>query len=60
MHLAAQFNQVPFLELLVEYGADIDAVNDERETPLGTAIKYKRTEAINYLRSKGASEKWNS
>lgn len=39
MHLAAQYNSVPFLELLLEYGGDINGVNDNRETPLGLAIK---------------------
>lgn len=30
MHLAAQYNQPAFLNLLLEYGGDIDAVNDDR------------------------------
>ena len=30
IHLAAQYNQIPFLEVLIEYGGDINAVNDDR------------------------------
>jgi ankyrin repeat protein len=30
MHLAAQYNNTLFLDLLLQYGGDIDAVNDDR------------------------------
>ena len=61
MHIAAKHGSIPFMELLLEYGADINAVNDDRMTPLGCALKSKKKSngAIEFLRSKNANEKWN-
>ena len=60
MHLAAKYGQIPFLELLIEYGGDINGVNDSRKTPLGCAMDAKKKNVISYLQSKNAREKWNS
>ena len=38
------------MKLLIEYGGDINGINDKRETPLGMAIKHKREEAIKFLK----------
>ena len=46
MHIAARSGHVPFLSLLLEYGADVNAANDDSMTPLGCAMKSKKTEAI--------------
>ena len=43
MHLASQYGNLGFIKLLFAYGADINAVNDDRKTPLGCAIVKKRT-----------------
>jgi hypothetical protein len=43
------------MKLLVEYGGDLNAVNDEKMTPLGCAIKNKQHTAIAYLKSQNAN-----
>jgi ankyrin repeat protein len=53
LHVAAEFGNLVFLKLLSDYGADINAVNDERETPLGVAIKHKKQSAVDFLKQKG-------
>ena len=44
MHIAARSGHVPFLSLLLEYGADVNAANDDSMTPLGCAMKSKKTQ----------------
>ena len=59
MHLAAQYGNLPFVKLLLAYGADINAVNDNRETPLGCALLKKRVEVATFLKENKGQEKWN-
>lgn len=60
MHIVARYGNVEFMKLLVEFGGDINGVNDDKMTPLGCAIASKQKPAIEFLKSKNAQEKWNS
>jgi hypothetical protein len=52
LHHAAAAGDVPTLRLLVEHGADLDAVDPSfKATPLGWAEFFEQTEAADYLRS---------
>jgi len=53
MHAAAE-GMVPEMKLLLEYGADLSAQNDQHETPLGYAIAWDQLEAIRVLVQAGA------
>lgn len=55
MHVTARYGNVEFMELLLRYGADINAVNDEKMTPLGCAIAAKKKVAVEWLKSKNAN-----
>lgn len=46
MHIVARYGNIDFLKLLLEYGADINGVNDDKKTPLGCAIETKQKAAI--------------
>lgn len=45
MHIAARHGQLSYLELLVKYGGDVNAVNDDKMTPLGCAVAKKKQAA---------------
>jgi len=42
-------------KLLIEYGADVEATNQEGETPLGFAVAYEHPDAIRVLVAHGAN-----
>ena len=42
------------MELLLEFGADPNALNEESENPLGFAVAWKQPEAIRILVTAGA------
>lgn len=46
--------------MLVEYGCDINAVNNDKMTPLGLAKSLKKAGIVDFLESKNASDKWNA
>ena len=45
---------LPLLQLLLRYGADIEARNDEGEIPLGFAVAWEQREAMEVLLDAGA------
>lgn len=47
-------SKLNMLNLLVAAGADLDAVNDDGETPLYLAITFGQTEVVEFLINKGA------
>ena len=59
MHLASSYGSLAFVKLLFIFGGDINAVNDNRQTPLGLAIAKKRDGVIAFLKEKNANLKWN-
>jgi ankyrin repeat protein len=46
------------VRLLIEYGADKDAVDNDKKTPLNYAIEGKHESLIKYLKSIGAKDDW--
>jgi len=55
LHDVAQKGNIPKAELLIQYGADIDAVEEEyQSTPLGLASKWGQTEMVKFLLDHGA------
>ena len=49
LHVAAMNNQVQFMEMLLEKGADLNAVDDHNRTPLMVALKKKQFLASMFL-----------
>jgi ankyrin repeat protein len=58
LHIAAKYGCKPFVELLVEYGGDYDAVDNNKKTPLNYAVEGRHGAVTEYLRSKGAKSDW--
>jgi ankyrin repeat protein len=55
LHKASMLGNVPLARLLLEYGADLQAVEAEYEsTPIGWAAKYGQTEMVRFLLEQGA------
>ncbi|CAG7635116.1 hypothetical protein PAESOLCIP111_03627 [Paenibacillus solanacearum] len=55
LHKAAWLGHAEWAELLLEYGADLNAIDDEyRTTPLGWAAKYGKTDLVRLLLDRGA------
>lgn len=55
LHDMAQKGNVHKAELLIKYGADIDAVDEEyQSTPLGMAARWGHLEMVKYLLKQGA------
>jgi len=56
LHKAAWKGNLEFAQMLIDFGADLNAIDDEhRSTPLGWAAKYGHTEMVQYLLNKGAN-----
>jgi ankyrin repeat protein len=56
LHDMAQNGDLAKARLLIEHGADLDAVDDEyRSTPLGLAARWGRRPLVELLLSSGAS-----
>jgi ankyrin repeat protein len=56
LHKAAYLGNLEFAQLLIEFGADLNAIDEEyNSTPLGWAAKYGRVEMFQYLLTKGAN-----
>jgi uncharacterized protein len=55
LHDMAQKGNIQKAELLIKYGADINAVEEEyQSTPLGMAARWGHTEMVEYLLKEGA------
>jgi len=52
---ACMAGDIPVLELLLEYGANIDLPDDDGRTALHEAINYGKTEVVRFLIEKGAN-----
>ena len=54
LHYAAKENRVEVIEYLVSSGCDINAVDDDEQTPLHKSAMFGRTESVKLLSDKGA------
>jgi ankyrin repeat protein len=55
LHDMAHEGDIPKARLLLDYGADIDAVDEEyRSTPLGYAARWGHREMVSFLLARGA------
>lgn len=54
MHLAAEDNHLDCVKLLVEFGADINALDRWGSTPVKGAILFNNSKVKDYLVAKGA------
>ncbi|KAG4442256.1 hypothetical protein IFR05_002247 [Cadophora sp. M221] len=54
MHLAARNGHTEMVKLLITVGANIDVVNDDKETPLHFSILYEQDEVRDLLMDRGA------
>lgn len=54
MHFAASGGHPHILALLVQHGANVNAQNVNRETPLHYAVYHGRRDCVLFLLSKGA------
>ena len=55
LHVAASTGKVPFLELLIERGGSLDVKDRWGRTPLDDAIAMGHKDAVDFLKSKGAT-----
>ena len=55
LHWAAYYGSIDIIKLLLEKGADVNAVNGARETPLNSAARGNHADIIKFLISKGAN-----
>ncbi|HTE23320.1 ankyrin repeat domain-containing protein [Flavitalea sp.] len=55
LHDMAQKGDIAKLQLLLQFGANIEAIDEEyKSTPLGLAARWGQVEAVNYLLDHGA------
>ena len=54
IHLAAGFGHPEMIEILLQYGADIEALDNKLNTPLHYAAMYNKPDAIRFLIQHGA------
>ncbi|EAY15299.1 ankyrin repeat protein, putative [Trichomonas vaginalis G3] len=54
LHTAVLDNRIHSVELLISYGADINAIDNDKHTPLHVALAYRCTEIEEFLFSHGA------
>jgi ankyrin repeat domain-containing protein 50 len=55
LHLAAAFNRLPVAKLLIKAGAQIDALDGSKRSPIFYAVMYGYTNVVKYLVSNGAN-----
>ncbi|MEL3909513.1 MAG: ankyrin repeat domain-containing protein, partial [Treponema sp.] len=55
LHVAAQHGDIPFLNLLLAYGADVNIEDREGKTPLIDALLYDKNTTVLFLLKAGAS-----
>ncbi len=51
---AAANGDLPVMQILLEFGADPNALNESSENPLGFAVAYEQLEAVKLLVNSGA------
>lgn len=56
LHFAAKHGKVPALKLMLEHGADVNARDSNRETPLHHAAKHGNLKAVDFLVTKGKAK----
>jgi ankyrin repeat protein len=52
---AAADADIPMMELLLHFGADPNALNEQRENPLGFAVTWRQPDAVRLLVENGAA-----
>ena len=55
LHYAAKENRVEVIEYLVSSGCDINAADDNKQTPLHKSVMFGHTESVKLLIDKGAN-----
>ena len=56
LHLAAQRGNIPIADLLLQHGANINAIDAKGWTPLDRAEKWKHEDMVVFLRKGGGHE----
>lgn len=56
LHFAAKHGKIPALKMMLEYGADVNARDSNRETPLHHAAKFGNLKAVDFLITKGKAK----
>ncbi|GBM34563.1 Histone-lysine N-methyltransferase EHMT1 [Araneus ventricosus] len=54
LHIAAFYGSIGIVHILIQYGASIDAVNDDLETPFILAVEKDQMAVVRYLIHAGA------
>lgn len=54
LHYATRTSSLPMVKFLVERGLDVNALNDQYETPIFSAVKNNNFDIVNYLVKEGA------
>ena len=54
LHRAAQAGFLNITSALIEHGADLEARDEDKETPIFDAVRHGRPEALELLLEKGA------
>ena len=55
LNIAAMFNNIDIVKLLVKAGAELDIANDDDETPLHTAVHRGNIKIVKFLIDRGAN-----
>jgi ankyrin repeat protein len=53
LHEATANGFLDFAKVLTDYGADVNAKDDNGKTPLTVALQYKRSDITEFLREHG-------
>jgi ankyrin repeat protein len=56
LHLAAQRGDIQLAEVLLEYGADVDAKDSEPATVLDFAVAFNNSSFVAFLLERGVNE----
>ena len=56
MHEAAFLGRIDIIELLLDHGAELNSRTDDGRSPPTEAKRHNETAAVEFLKSRGASE----